>query len=117
MICININEFEILLQSTKSALLILNFKEANTNYGYGVWNPCHVDKSTISKIHSLRDKSRGGVFGNFDHVIMAQDFQCLDESNQTNSNMTDVVISSTLKFEYSENGQLCEGNYKQVIQK
>ena len=71
----------------------------------------------ISKIHALRDKSRDGVFGTFDYVILAQDFQCLDESNQTNSNMTDVVISSTLKFEYSENGQLCEGNYKQVIQK
>ena len=47
---------------------------------------------------------------------MAQDYQCLDQSNQTNSNMSDIV-SSTFEFEYSENGQLCEGNYKQVIQK
>ena len=45
---------------------------------------------------------------------MAQDYQCLDQSNQTNSNMTDIV-SSTFAFEYFENGQLCEGNCKQVI--
>ena len=74
-----------------------------------------MDESKLSKIHSLRDKSRNGVFGTFDHVIMAQDFQCLDQSNETNSNETDVVISSTFTFEYSENGQLCEGNCKQVI--
>ena len=77
--------YEILLQSKKSALLILNLKEANTNYGCGVWFPCVVD-ATISKIHSLRDKSRDGVFGTFDYVIMAQDYQCLDQSNKTNSN-------------------------------
>ena len=47
---------------------------------------------------------------------MAQDYQCLDQSNQTNSNMTDIV-SSTFAFEYFENGQLCEGNCKQVIDK
>ena len=71
----------------------------------------------ISKIHALRDKSRDGVFGTFDYVILAQDFQCLDESNQTNSNMTDNVVSSTLTFEYAENDQLCEGNCMQVIYK
>ena len=47
---------------------------------------------------------------------MAQDYQCLDQSNQTNSNMTDIV-SSTFAFEYSESGQLCEGNCKKVINK
>ena len=71
----------------------------------------------ISKIHSLRDKSRDGVFGTFDYVILAQDFQCLDKSNQINSNMTDNVVSSTLTFEYTENDQLCEGNCMQVIYK
>ena len=48
---------------------------------------------------------------------MAQDYQCLDQSNQTNSNMTDNVVSSTLTFEYNENSQLCEGNCMQVIYK
>ena len=104
-------------QSKKSALLILNVKEANTNYGCGIWFPCNVDTNMISKIHALRDKSRDGVFGTFDYVILAQDFQCLDESNQTNSNMTDNVVSSTLTFEYAENDQLCEGNCMQVIYK
>ena len=42
---------------------------------------------------------------------MAQDYQCLDQSNQTNSS----IVSSTFAFEYFENGQLCEGNCKQVI--
>ena len=104
-------------QSKKSALLILNVKEANTNYGCGIWFPCNVDTNMISKIHALRDKSRDGVFGTFDYVILAQDFQCLDESNQTNSNMTDNVVPSTLTFEYAENDQLCEGNCMQVIYK
>ena len=46
---------------------------------------------------------------------MAQDFQCLDQSNETISNMTDNVISSTLEFKYSENGQSCQENCKQVV--
>ena len=119
MLTVKCNDISIWIpsQSKKSALLILNVKEANTNYGCGIWFPCNVDTNMISKIHALRDKSRDGVFGTFDYVILAQDFQCLDKSNQTNSNMTDNVVSSTLTFEYAENDQLCEGNCMQVIYK
>ena len=46
---------------------------------------------------------------------MAQDFQCFDQLNETNSNITDYVISSTFEFRYLENGQSCHENCKQVI--
>ena len=65
----------------------------------------------IDVIHSLQEKSTIGVFGKFDHVIMANDWQCfLNQSNKTNSDESnETLISSTIKWEYTEGGELCAG--------
>ena len=95
-------------QSKKSALLILNIHEDNANYGFRDWNTCEVDNEIINVIHSLQDKSTDGTFGKFDHVIRENDWQCfLNQSNQTNSEGT--VVSSSIRWEYTENGELCKG--------
>ena len=56
-------------------------KQRSTTYGFKNWNTCQADNGMISVINSLRDKTSDGIFGSFDHVIMAQDWSCLHQSS------------------------------------
>ena len=60
----------------------------------------------ISVINSLEDLQTNGTFGKFNHVIMAQDWSCFNQS-QINTTKKDIVTSSTITWEYTENGTLC----------
>ena len=86
-------------------------QENNAKYGFKNWNTCVFNKEITNVIHSLREKSTDGVFGKFEHVIMANDWQCfMNQSNQTNSNESnDTLVYSTIKWQYNDDDKLCLG--------
>ena len=97
-----------MLKSKKSALLILNVKEQNAKFGYSNGYACQEDEYILTIINSLRDKRINEVFGTFHHKIMAQDWQCFDDSIESNS--TNIEASSDLvTWEFIDNGKMCKG--------